>query len=732
MGEKEEMKKQHLICLLSITLALAGCADQLAAPNHSFDGGPGDVACHVDGGADVITGVEGGEEEAGTGCTDLACPENALCDESSGAASCVCQEGYRATGDAGCEDIDECSLNIDDCDDDPEACFNDSGGFHCLCPLYFTGSGIGGAGCAPVASFIEVSSGALYPAFDPERKNYRIEINRGDEQLTVTVQAQPGVLIEIAGAGARAGVPSSPIPMNLGVNQIEIVLSAGGVSRTYSLEVNRASTVAQQAYIKAGDIAAYSFASSISLSSDGSVLAVGAPFSEDCSSDGAGENQGEDCRYYSGAVYVFVRSGNAWSQQARLVASNADDDDNFGQAVSLSSDGSTLAVGAPFEDSDSAGVDGPQDSELEADSGAVYVFARSGDTWSQQAYLKASNPGEEDHFGNSVSLSSDGNLLAAGAPEEDGAATGIDGEQDNDDAASSGAVYLFARSGEGWSQKAYVKASNTSRYDGFGSSLSLSGDGSALAVGVPREGSAATGIDGDQNKPGAVESGAVYLFAISGDAWSQQAYVKAGNTKEFDNFGRSVCLSADGSTLAVGAPFEDSSATGIDGEQKNDGASASGAVYLFASSGGVWSQQAYVKASNTDKNDQFGWSVSLSSDGGVLAVGARRESGAATGIDGDQSDNGAYRSGAAYLFLSSGEVWSQQAYLKASNTDIEDSFGYSVSLSSDGGVLAIGASAESGGATGINGDQSDNSSPGSGAAYVFRRDDPTIPGYPSL
>src|SRR5690606_18167910 len=117
-------------------------------------------------------------------------------------------------------------------------------------------------------------------------------------------------------------------------------------------------------------------------------------------------------------------------------------------------------------------------------------------------------------------------------------------------------------------------------------------------------------------------------------------YVKASNTgASGDQFGWSVALSADGSTLAVGAYLEDSAATGVNGDQANDTAGNSGAVYVFTRSGAIWSQQAYLKASNTGPSDFFGYRVALSADGSTLAVGAYLEDSAATGVDGDQADN---------------------------------------------------------------------------------------------
>jgi hypothetical protein len=123
-------------------------------------------------------------------------------------------------------------------------------------------------------------------------------------------------------------------------------------------------------------------------------------------------------------------------------------------------------------------------------------------------------------------------------------------------------------------------------------------------------------------------------------------YVKASNTGASDEFGSSVALSADGSTLAVGAPVEDSVATGLDGDSTSNGALNSGAVYVFRRTAGAWAQEAYVKASNTGASDQFGWSVELSADGSALAVGASSEASAATGIGGDPMSNAAVTSGA--------------------------------------------------------------------------------------
>src|SRR5689334_9698038 len=179
----------------------------------------------------------------------------------------------------------------------------------------------------------------------------------------------------------------------------------------------------------------------------------------------------------------------------------------------------------------------------------------------------------------------------------------------------------------------------------------------------------------------------------------QQSYIKASNTGADDQFGYLIAFSGD--TLVVGAPLEDSNANGVNGNQTNDNSTDSGAVYVFTRNAGVWTQQAYLKASNTNSGDQFGVSVAI--DGDTLAVGATSESSNATGVNGDQTNHLAPDSGAVYVFTRTSGVWSQQAYIKASNTDAGDQFGVSVALAGD--TLAVGAHHEDSNATGVNGNQ---------------------------
>jgi hypothetical protein len=496
----------------------------------------------------------------------------------------------------------------------------------------------------------------------------------------------------------------------------------------------QATTFVQQAYLKAsntGENDAFGYSVAIS----GDTVVVGA-FLERSSATGVGGDQDDDSAIGTGAAYVFVRDEDqAWTQQAYLKASNAELGDQFGWSVAISGD--TIAVGANAESSSARGVDGDQDNNTAPASGAVYVFVREGSNWTQEAYIKASNTDPLDRFGHSVAIS--GDRLVVGAPFEDGPFTRPDISDDPDlnqrnlaPDYDAGAVYVFVRNEGSWAQQVYLKPNWHDRDDRFGHSVAISGD--TVVIGSPYEDSNGTGIDpsdpdstlpppgSPRRSDSAPGAGAVWVFEHDPDffrfnGWEPRAYVKASNTDANDGFGSAIAISGD--TLVVGAPGESSDAIGVDGEQGNNSASGAGAAYVFQRSeignDTIWQQQAYLKASNTEQGDLFGGSVAISGD--TLVVAAEREDSSATGVDGAQDDNSTTDSGAAYLFLRSGGLWQQQAYLKASNTDAFDAFGFVVALS--GTTAMIGAPAEGSNATGVDGDQHDDSAAFSGAGYVF-------------
>jgi hypothetical protein len=531
-------------------------------------------------------------------------------------------------------------------------------------------------GGAAALSGLAFSAGTLSPVFAPGTMLYVLTLPSIATTFTLTpTAAAPGASITVNGASVASGSKSAPIAVNpAGATPVTVRVVSGPNAVEYGVVA-----VAGQAYTRTylkGEVTTRGTGFGRSVALEGDTLAVGA--------------------VSEGAVYVFTRTNGTWRQQGVVrPPAFASSMDQFGFRVALSGD--TLAVAARYEDSGAAGVNGDETDNSADNSGAVYVFTRSGGVWSRQAFIKASNPNVSDWFGQGLALS--GDTLAVGASREASSATGINGNQADNSASGSGAVYVFTRTSGSWSQQAYVKASNAAAADGFGSAVALEGD--TMAVGASGEDSGATGVDGNPADESASASGAVYVFARTAGAWSQQAYLKASNTGADDLFGAEVALSGD--TLAVNAPSEASWASGVNGNQADNSVSNAGAVYVFVRSGTSWRQQAYLKSNAPAAGQRFGSSLRV--DGDHLLIGCPTESSPAT------------QSGAAYLFSRRDGEWSQLAYLRAPNADAMDYFGMGVAIS--GGTVVVGAYLEDSAATGIDGDMSDNSLDGAGAAYVW-------------
>jgi predicted amidohydrolase len=349
----------------------------------------------------------------------------------------------------------------------------------------------------------------------------------------------------------------------------------------------------------------------------------------------------------AGSAYVFVLSGGVWTQQAKLTAADPAASDYLGAAVSVSGD--TAVIGATGDDH--AGG---------TDAGSAYVFVRSGTVWAQQAKLTASDAATSDGFGSAVSVSGDTAVIGVLA---DSHAGGV----------YAGSAYVFVRSGGVWTEQAKLIASDAAASDYFGVSVSIFGD------------TAAIGAFGD-DLTGGTNAGSAYVFTRSGGAWTQQAKLTASDAAAFDSFGASVSVFGD--TVIVGA-YEDDHAGGTN----------AGSAYVFVRSGGTWTQQTKLTASDAAASDVFGRSVSISGDKAVV------------GAYGDDQGSGAY-AGSAYLFVRSGTVWSQQSKLTASDAAASDVFGVSVGISGDRAAVGANHDDNSGGTD-------------AGAAYVFDLNCPT-------
>lgn len=437
----------------------------------------------------------------------------------------------------------------------------------------------------------------------------------------------------------------------------------------------------------------------VALSDDGETLAVGAP-----REDGAQLDEG--------AVHIYVRLAENWVYEATVKPSDPKSGDGFGSAVALSADGCTLAVGAIGEDT------------IALDSGAVFVFERSGVVWTEQAMIKAFNAGDDDGFGGvdkdpgvAVALSDDGQVLVVGAGQEGSSARGVDdfANADNSDAMSSGAAYVYRLAGEEWILDGFIKSPTTNQNDELGQAVSLSADGTVLAVGAHR-----SGVDGGGAGSGN-DFGAVFIYHYDPIAgmWEHKAKVEPDVLDAGDSFGGSICLSSLGDSLAVGAWEERGTASGVGGDPNNNDGSKRGAVYVFSRiTEDTWVQDAYIKAFQSANEDEFGRTVWLSGDGNWLAVGAKDDS-PDRGLTGSDGNTGAMDSGAVYFFLNDDGVWREQAFIKSSNSEEDDEFGEAIALSSDGRTLCVGAPGEDGGNAGIDMDRSDNSSSKSGAVFVY-------------
>jgi hypothetical protein len=398
-----------------------------------------------------------------------------------------------------------------------------------------------------------------------------------------------------------------------------------------------------------------------------------------------------------GSAYIFTRSGTTWELQQKLTASDAANRDYFGANVSI--DGNTVIVGALFDD---VGANINQ--------GSAYIFTRSGTVWTQQAKLTAAQGAAGDRFGASVEIS--GETVVVGTKRDQGAA------------------YVFIRSGTSWTQQQQLTPSNGAAGDEFGSVVTINGE----TILVSATGRPVSGAD---------NQGAVYVFTRTGGAWSEQQILTVADGAAGDRFGSDLAIS--GNAAIIGANYDD---IGANADQ--------GSAYIFTSSGGVWTQQAKLLASDGAAGDHFGSSVALGGNtavvgapdndfpgtlndiyvnmgsayvftgsgaawtaqaqlsegnvGGILGDGARFGGSAAisgetvlVGIPGGDNEDGL-----AGVYVRSGTSWSLQAFLADDEDSSGDAFGYSVAI--DGDTAVVGAPFDDIGA----GEEQ-------GSAYVFVR-----------
>lgn len=371
---------------------------------------------------------------------------------------------------------------------------------------------------------------------------------------------------------------------------------------------------------------------SLALSSDGNTMAAGAP------QDGL-----------SGSTYIFVYSGGSWSIQDKLIGSNSSGNANQGYSVSLSADGNTLAVGGNRNNL----------------GGSVWIFVRSGTTWSEQQYIPG--PGVLfDEFGHSVDLSTDGNTLVVGARGTD---QGLN--------TFAGAIYIYTRSGLLWTlEQGPIFATGTTNPDPqTGYSVAISADGNTVAAGLPEEILSESYVGG------------VVVWTRFDGVWTQQTLtpLQPNDSTGDSLFGSSVDLSSNGDTLAVGGPNNNATGNNV------------GAAWIFVRNNGIWTQESPALIAVESKTDPIttppsqGSCVRLTGDGNTLAVGGPA----------DKSDTGA-----VWIYRRIGTSWTQYGFRYVGLGAIGNALqGISLALSSSGNVMAVGG----------YGDNSDT-----GAVWIYR------------
>jgi hypothetical protein len=460
------------------------------------------------------------------------------------------------------------------------------------------------------------------PVVDEDLASAQFTVASNDESLippaNVTVGGMPTYpTLTIAPAGAGTGTVELTITVTDAAEQSAQGTVAVRVVDPYDHQF----TTLLAADAEAGD----GFGTAVAVSQGAGLppqVLIGAP--------GAATAAGER----AGAVYVLRPSGNDWTQEQLLTASDGEADWEFGTSLAAHED--VLVVGLPAAN------------PFGHFSGAAYVFERQGDEWQQTATLHASDAEFLDAFGFSVAVS--GEVIVVGAHWE------------TSQGANAGAAYVFERDGDQWLETAKLTASDGAADDWFGESVAT--DGNAAIVGAPNQDEAA------------VDAGAVYVFARQAGTWQEVDKVLASDAEADERFGTAVAMTAQ--HAIVGAYGE--SDVGPNG----------GAAYVLERSGDTFVETEKLIASDSAGVDQFGYAVAI--HGSTLLVGAYRED--------DQAPN----AGAVYVFELQAGSWQEELKLYAADGVQEDLLGRALAIGPT--LIAMG--------TGV----SDAAGEDAGAAYV--------------
>ena len=339
---------------------------------------------------------------------------------------------------------------------------------------------------------------------------------------------------------------------------------------------------------------------SLSISADGSTIVVGV-------------------RMYVGVerelmltFAVYTREDSIWENYTILAAQFLETD-TLGQFTAISGDGNTIAAYGSEYDTQAG------DSSFFEH---IFTFTKTNDIWLLDEQLQTSNYDKGDEIG-WMALDYNGSTLAVSARFEDSNAVGINGDQDNNESDSSGAVYVFEKTEAGWEQTTYIKSDNIEPGDRFGSSVDLSNDGTVIVATATHEDGGSTQVNSGKDDNSNENSGAIYVFRATESSWEQEAYIKPTRNIPNANLGRRAKISGDGNFIVVGAILEGAAGLGVNDPAEYSDLPEDGAAYIFEYNEGNWSQKARLRPLEYDMDSQFGWSVDINGNGDTAVVGSR-------------------------------------------------------------------------------------------------------------
>ena len=542
---------------------------------------------------------------------------------------CVCDFG--AVQQAGrCVQATDCSKDQGGCDP-LTTCSAIAAERVCgKCPDGFSGDGL--RGCVPQLLSLELQGAQLSPAFSPEVTQYKVKLPLLRRQLTLKALAPSQARVEIDGKALPAdGAWSSP-GLPLGQHMLVLTVSSdSGLNLRYELMIERTGAELDNVRPRQPDA---EDAFGYSLAMHGDTLVVGSVYEDSASM----HDELNDATLNSGAAYVFVRTGDHWTQQAYLKSDAPTANDFFGLNVAVAKD--TIAVSATRAS--------PYGNLSSTRNGLVYVFQRVGSEWLQKAKLSAPEAAGADLFGFGLALQND--RLVVGAPQDSGAAR------------QAGAAYVFTRTADAWSQPAKLTAAKPAADAYLGWSVALDGD------------TVVAGAHHDNQASAAAGTGTAHVFVLQNGRWIEQQELQAPEPAPGDMFGWSVGVLAD--TAVIGSPYGDAASSRICG---------SGRAYVFSRESEHWTLASNLEPAAPRDCDYFGTSVAISD--GAIAVGA----------DGDAPTLELRNAGTIYVYdradAPSGD-WTRSAMLKPPMPKRDAHYGKRLCYFAD--VLAVSAPVEDG------------------------------------